>query len=141
MGTTQIDVRYVNAPAEGKRMGSIKTTGGDLFFVDPAQLGLFQPGHSYSIEFSEREWQGKTYRTVTSITNGSGATVSVSPAPRPRTFPARETSPAEAERIFTAGIVNASIAAGKCEPQSAASIMAIVAAARAAWRGTFGGGV
>jgi hypothetical protein len=81
---------------------------------------------------------GRTFKTLTSVTNDNGASVSVSP--RPRSMPAREASPAEAERIFTAGIVNSSIIAGKCEPQSAASIIAIVSAARAAWRATFGGG-
>jgi hypothetical protein len=141
MGTASIDIKYANEPAPGKRMASVKTPGNELYFVEPDKLPLLQPGHRYDVEFSEREWQGKVYKTITAIANDSGAVVSTSPAPRPRSFPARETSPAEAERIFTAGIVNSAIVAGKCEPQSAASIMAIVAAARAAWRGTFGGGV
>jgi hypothetical protein len=62
MGTASIDVRYVNQPAEGKRMASVKTTTNELYFVDPSQLGLFQPGRSYSIEFSEREWQAAPSR-------------------------------------------------------------------------------
>lgn len=64
MSTAAIQVAYVNQPREGKTKGSIKTDQGIFYEVSPNQLGLFRPGATYEIEFSERNWNGKTYRTV-----------------------------------------------------------------------------
>lgn len=64
MSTAAIQVAYVNAPKEGKTKGSIKTNEGKYYEVFPNQLGLFRPGAAYEIEFSERNWNGKVYRTV-----------------------------------------------------------------------------
>lgn len=64
MSTAAIQVAYVNPPKEGKTKGSIKTDQGEFYEVFPNQLGLFRPGASYEIDYSERNWQGKVYRTV-----------------------------------------------------------------------------
>lgn len=64
MSTAAIQVAYVNPPKEGKTKGSIKTNEGEFYEVFPNQLGLFRPGAAYEIEYSERNWQGKVYRTV-----------------------------------------------------------------------------
>lgn len=64
MSTAAVSVAFVNQPKEGKAKGSIKTTEGEYYEVFPNQLGLFRPGASYEIDYSERNWNGKTYRTV-----------------------------------------------------------------------------
>jgi hypothetical protein len=137
MSTATVHVRYVNQPGEGKKLGTIKDVDGVVYGVAPEKLSLFQPGHQYSVEYSEREWQGRTFRTITAVSNGSGVSIPL-PARRP---PFRETSPVDAERMFVCGLLNAAVAAGKVEPISAASIIGCVQAARAAWRATFGNGV
>jgi hypothetical protein len=64
MSTAAISVAFVNQPKEGKTKGSIKTNEGEYYEVFPNQLGLFRPGASYEIDYSERNWNGKTYRTI-----------------------------------------------------------------------------
>lgn len=64
MSTAAVKVAFVNQPKEGKTKGSIKTSEGEYYEVFPNQLGLFRPGASYEIDYSERNWNGKTYRTV-----------------------------------------------------------------------------
>jgi hypothetical protein len=60
-----INVKYVNQPKEGKKQGSIKTDDGRFFGVYPELLGSFSAG-TYEIEFKSRDFNGKTYHTVTS---------------------------------------------------------------------------
>ncbi len=64
MSTASICVAFVNKPQEEGKKGSIRTDDGTYYSVVPNQLGLFRPGATYEVEFSERQWQGKTYRTV-----------------------------------------------------------------------------
>lgn len=64
MSTATIDVRFVDPPKDGKKQWTIKTADGSLYGVWPDKAGLFQPGRRYEIEFSERPFNGKTFRTV-----------------------------------------------------------------------------
>lgn len=64
MSTAVVQVAFVNQPKQGKSKGSIKTNEGEFFEVWPNQLGLFRPGASYEIDFAERTWNGRVYRTV-----------------------------------------------------------------------------
>lgn len=63
--TAAIEVKYVNPPKDGKQSGTVKATDGQLYGVWPDKLGLFQPGRRYKIEFVERDYKGKTYRSIT----------------------------------------------------------------------------
>jgi hypothetical protein len=67
MSMATIEVRYADPPKAGKKLATVKTVEGQLFGVKPAQLGLLQPGQTYKVEYSEREWQGRTYQTITKI--------------------------------------------------------------------------
>lgn len=62
--TATIDIKYANPPKAGKKQATIKTTGGDLYGVWPKDIGRFQPGRRYKIEFTERPFNGRTYRTI-----------------------------------------------------------------------------
>lgn len=67
MPTAAIEVRFVNEPQGSQKTGSIKGAHGEVFSVWPEALPDFQVGKVYDIEFNEREFKGKTYRTVKRI--------------------------------------------------------------------------
>lgn len=63
--TAEIEVRFVNPPKAGKKQATIKAADGAVYGVWPDKIGLFQPGRRYRIEYNERPYQGRTYRTIT----------------------------------------------------------------------------
>lgn len=63
--TAEIEVRFVNPPKAGKKQATIKAADGAVYGVWPDKVGLFQPGRRYQIEFNERPYNGRTYRTIT----------------------------------------------------------------------------
>jgi hypothetical protein len=65
MNAAVIKVAFANPPREGKKRASVKTDDGDFFLVFPEKLGLFQPGRTYRVEFSEKDYKGQTYKTIT----------------------------------------------------------------------------
>jgi hypothetical protein len=60
-----IVVQAVYPPKPGKQSGTLKTTSGELYGVWPDKMGLFQPGKGYSVQFVERPFKGKNYRSIT----------------------------------------------------------------------------
>lgn len=64
MNTATIEVQYAKPPTAGKKQGTVKATTGEIFGIWPDKLGLMRPGNSYEIEFSDREFNGRTYRTI-----------------------------------------------------------------------------
>lgn len=128
MPQAKIVVRYVNEVKPGKKNGSIKGTDDEIYGVPPHMLGNFQPRGTYTIDYSERVFNGQTYKTVTAFQM-------VSP-------PSQEASgggkygnkdDATAERIFVCGALNAHISSGQAE-MSAAHIGNIVNILRDVWR-------
>lgn len=108
MSTAVVQVAFVNQPKQGKSKGSIKTNEGEFFEVWPNQLGLFRPGASYEIDFAERTWNGKVYRTVAKCR----------PQDRPAVVKGRhgdtiisEPEPVSQEFEFVARVLSASIQA------------------------------
>ena len=67
MPTATIEVKYVNEPSEGKKTGSIKGANGELYGVFPEMLPNFTTGKVYEVEYGEREFKGKMYRTIKRI--------------------------------------------------------------------------
>ena len=55
MPETEITVQYVNAPKEGKRNGSIKSSEGDYYYAPPALLKLFNRGEVCTIAWDTDE--------------------------------------------------------------------------------------
>ena len=68
MGTATVTVQYVNLPKEGKKQGSIKGADGTSYGVWANHIGNYKQGATYSIEYEERDYNGKTYRTVKDAT-------------------------------------------------------------------------
>ena len=81
MHTETMQVQYVNPPNPGGKKGSIKTTDGKLFGVWANKLGEFKPNETYAVEYTEEEWRGQTYRTITKAALEANRTASPSPSP------------------------------------------------------------
>ncbi len=131
--TERIQVKYVNPPKPGKTNGSIKTPDDQMYGVKPDMLGLFQPNGTYDVEFSERQFNGQTYKTVTSVKKVQDAP----PAQPAGNSKYGTTDDKTAERIFVCGALNAMIAGGHVEV-SQVYISNVVNVLRASWAETFG---
>jgi hypothetical protein len=118
MNTATIEVAFVNPPKDGKKQATIKTSTGDLFGIWPDKLGLLRPGESYKVDFSERNYNGKTYRTITKVTPGQGTLVSIAGGKRAAT-----PIPDSSEFEFVTRILAAMIAANaiQCEKEELAN--------------------
>lgn len=127
MNAAVIKVKFANAPKEGKKKATIKTDDDQIFGVWPRQLGLFQPGRSYKIEFEEHDWQGRTYRTITKCEPATDA------APSNESGSASNAALGEAE--FVTRILAASIQAC-CVGHMPQAIAAEIRMLRGIWRET-----
>lgn len=127
MQTTTVTVAYVNPPAQGKKQGNIKTDNGDFYGVSPAMLGLFSKGGKYEINYESREYQGKTYHTVTSVKKLE------SPAPASGGGKTG-TDPATSENIFVCGIMNALATSGNLGEITPENIALLTNNLRMGWR-------
>lgn len=80
VATAEIEVRFVNPPKAGKKQATIKAADGAVYGVWPDKVGLFQPGRRYQIEYNERPYQGRTYRTITKCRAHGHATAAQAPS-------------------------------------------------------------
>lgn len=104
MNAATIDVRFVDRPKEGKKQGTIKAADGSLYGVWLDKIGLFQPGKRYEIEFTERDYQGKVYRTITKCR--------LSETPKPAAGPANTTA---SDEHLVGAVLAAGVQAGLIE--------------------------
>ena len=97
--TAEIEIAYVNAPKEGKKMGSIKTSDGTFYNVFPDKLSQFAKGAKYRIEYEARPKDGGgEWRTIKRII-GNGAVAAPSNNYRARS------NPSESKQIAVLAIV------------------------------------
>jgi hypothetical protein len=112
-----VTVLYVNEPGPGKSYGSVKTQELGYLSVKPHELGLFQKGRRYEIEYVLTD---KGYKNFKRINLQAGP---------PPTSPAK---PDEAARlIFITGITGRAMGSGKFE---AGDIRNLALEANEAWR-------
>lgn len=107
MNAAIIKVKFADPAKAGKKQATIKTEDGQIFGVWPDKFGLLRPGQTYTIEFSEREYQGKTFRTITKC---APAAVVEEP-PSSLAQQSQRSSPSNYEAEFVARILAASIQA------------------------------
>jgi hypothetical protein len=133
MNAAVIKVRFANPPREGKKKASIKTDDDQIFGVWPRQLGLFQPGRSYKIEFEESTWKGQTYRTITKCEPAADVEERTNEA---GTSSQRGSQTNSVEAQFVARVLSASIMLGavKLERDSLTSATKLI---RTVYRDTF----
>jgi hypothetical protein len=132
MGQARITVKYVNAVKPGKKNGSIKGTDEDIYGVPPHMLANFQQGATYTIDYSERVFNGQTYKTVT-----TSQMVSAAPTEGSGGGKYAPVGDATAERIFVCGALNAAISGGHVE-LSDATLSNVVNVLRSVWSHTLG---
>lgn len=65
--TATIEVTAATPPPEGKKLGKVETTDGVVYHVWPDKLGLLRPGSTYEVQFSEDEFNGRTYRKIAKV--------------------------------------------------------------------------
>lgn len=135
MPSATINVKYVNQPQVGKKMGTVKTDTGEYYSVQPAMLGQFLPNGAYTVEYTERMWQGKPYRTVQSITAAAAPTPSTSHGGG--SYGGGRWSPEKEEQVFVTALLKSFIEAGKIEP-SGEQLTKAIAIMRSVYAGTFG---
>ena len=134
MPTATIVAKFVNPPQQGKKSGSIKTPENEYYGVPAAMLGQFTQGGTYTVEYKTREWNGKTYKDILSISQAQAPSQNQGSGGGSKygSYDA-ETS----ERVFVCGALNAFIKAGKIET-NANAVVGAVNALRSAWAQTFG---
>lgn len=119
MAQATIKVAYVNPPKPGKKLGSIKDENGNYYGVWPDKLSLFEPGRTYTIEFTE-ENGFKNFKKLagsggSSSARGSGAL------------------DAKAEEMFVMGFMNRCYQ-GACSVPSKTELVNGMLALRSAWQ-------
>ena len=102
--TAEITVQYVNAPKQGKKFGSIKSSEGDYYGAPPSLLRFFKAGEVCTIEYKD---DGRWKTLVKKI--GTTAAPPLAPPPRQRT------DPADTENMFINGWGQKFIEAGKID--------------------------
>ena len=92
-----------------------------MFGVWANKLSEFKPNETYAVEYTEEEWRGQTYRTITKAALEANRTASTSPQPSRNSH--RETSPTDAERMFVCSL-NTKTALPTCpqDPKAEASL-------------------
>lgn len=107
MNAAVIKIKYANPPKDGKKQATIKTEDNQIFGVWLDKFGLFQPGRTYKVEFSERAFNGKTYRTITKCEPAAA----VEEPPSSLAQQSQRSSPKDLEAEFVARVLAASIQA------------------------------
>lgn len=67
VSTATITVAEASGPGPGKKQGVVVDSTGEKWGYFPDKVGPFQVGAVYAISYTEREWQGRTFKTITQI--------------------------------------------------------------------------
>lgn len=139
--------KFLNPPKGNARSATIKDTDGGFWGCHPGDLSKFQVNVPVTVDYVTRTGNdGRTYYNITSIIGQQApGNPQAGQAQRPAQFrgPAQQSrpngqfkprDPQESENIFICGVVNQAIA-HQSYPLDSASLAALVANARAAWRG------
>ncbi len=139
MPTANVTVKFVN-PSSGVKSngqpkdGTIKVQDDSLYGVPVAMLGQFQKGGTYEVDYTTREWQGKTYKTITSVKAASAA---------PAGFPGFTGTGGHDKdtpmRIFICGAYNNAIQAGQLNVLNEDDCIKAVEIQKRVWRQTLSG--
>lgn len=130
--TAVIEVKFADPPKNGKKQATIKTVDGIVYGVWPDKFGLLQPGRAYEIEFSERTFDGKTYRTIRSCKPKANT--------EPDTMPVGTAKPSAGDETrFVTTILAAMIAGRTMDDYTEGGLVRAATMLRAVYRRSFGG--
>ncbi len=102
-----IEVLSIEPPAPGKKVAIVTTTTGAALEIFPEKMSELRPGARYNVELKEREFKGRTYRTITKIDAPNE-----SAAPRQQSHPSAPVAAGTPEQ-FCATLLAAYIRAGE----------------------------
>lgn len=126
MHTETVKVAFVNQPAAGRKTGSIKSEAGNYYNVEPHALALFEKGGTYEIQYTTRDWQGKTYRDFKAMAGAS-----------PGNAKAVASASCKSEEMAVMGIIGRALQGSGTVPDEE-TLTIMMQAVRHAWRTTFG---
>lgn len=133
MNAAVIKIKYADPPKSGKKQATIKTEDNQIFGVWPKEFGLLRPGQTYKVEFSERPFNGKTYRTITKCEPAAAVEESTSGLAQSSQRSSQSINEAEfVTRLLAAGIQCGGVV------HSEQSMVAEVKLLRSVYRTTFG---
>ncbi len=100
--TTIIEIATIRPPKEGKKIGTVVDATGRSFEAWPDMAAKLEVGARYDVEIKEREWNSRTFRTITKATPvGTANNVNAPPQNSEEAFVARTLA-----AFITAGKVN-----------------------------------
>ena len=76
---TQVTVKFVNPPKEGKKLATIKAQDDKYYYYDPKKFN-FVKGETYEIDTRDDDYQGKTYVHVEAIVKQAQSNGAAKPA-------------------------------------------------------------
>lgn len=135
MPSTIVTIKYVNPARDGYKP-SIKGEDGSTFGCKEEKLSLFEKGRTYKIEYSERSFNGKTYRNVESAAPVEAANTSQTGAASPSTSMPPPGNGKE-EQIFVCALLKEGIRSGQVKIEKA-SLWAATNLFKGLWRASFG---
>jgi hypothetical protein len=119
-----IEIDEIHPPKPGGKMSKI-VAAGERYDIWPDKLDGVAVGRRYEVEIKDREFNGRTFKSIAKIAPAAGAAAAVPTA----TAPAAAALAGEAE--YVGRVLAALIVAGAIEKQS---IPAATAWLRKAWR-------
>lgn len=134
----EITCQQVNYPKAGKRLGSIKSSEGEFYGVEPSLLRIFEKGEVCLVEYTEtpkKDGNGvwKNIRRKISSTPTVLANARTSPVQRGEMRP--RTHPVDSEQMFVGQLLKQSY-----KPETTAlELVEEINKLRKVWRNTFGG--
>jgi hypothetical protein len=139
MPSTVAQIKYVNPARDGYKP-SIKTEDGQTYGCKEEKLSLFEKGRTYKIEYSERSFNGKTYRNVESAAPVETGIPSQNPPQTGAASPGALATPPQSgnsEQIFVCALLKEGIRSGHIKIEKA-SLWEATNLFRGLWRASFG---
>ena len=128
----EITCQYVNFPKPGKRLGSIKTSEGEFFGVEPSLLRIFQQGEVCVVEYTESpKTGGGVWKNIKRKISSTPTALQKPPIQYPRA----RTNPVDQEQMFVVGLLKEMVT----WDHTAIEIVEKTNDLRKVWRNTFGG--
>ena len=129
----EVAIQYVNPPKEGKKLWSIKDTGGKYYYVAASLGPQLQGKENTTQNFTSKPAPWNAEQTIiTGFGNGGGQDPAYEPpgTPAPRQQPTTSAN-TKSEEMFVMGVVGRSMQSGKFDIEH---IGPLTQAARAAWK-------
>jgi hypothetical protein len=112
--TTIIEIASIRPPKEGKKVATVVAATGQSFNIFPDKLAKFglTEGARYVCDVEERDFQNRTYRTITRAKPAEPSTSAQVANGNAKSIPISITPP-DVELAFVSSALNAFITAGK----------------------------